>query len=485
MSEPVDIVILGGGPGGYATALRAVARGLSVVMVEADLVGGTCLHRGCIPSKALLHIGHLADTLPNLTKLGLATAGPGIDVAAVGSFRDGVVSKLHHGLVGLIKARGITTVAGWGRVVAPGVVEVTNTAPDPNQVRRSPQTGEIRTGFATAVTTIEAKNIVIATGSAPIDLAIAPPDGTRILRSDDALRLDRVPTSAVVVGGGAVGVEFASLWRSLGAEVTLVEALDRLIPLEDPDSSATLAKAFKARGIDVRTGVGLVATTVGDASVQVELTDGTNLEVDQVLIAVGRRPRTADIGLAELSVLDDRGRVIADPLGRTTVDGLWAVGDVLPTLALAHAAFAEGFAVADAIAGLPAKPVDHAQVPRVTYCTPEVASVGLTEPEARAAHEGVKTTKLALSGNARALIETVGIEGSVGHVKLVCLEDGTVIGAHIVGPSATELIGELGLATAWGALAEEVADVVHAHPSLSEATREAALAAAGLPFHVH
>jgi dihydrolipoamide dehydrogenase len=463
VSEPVDIVVLGGGPGGYATALRAATRGLSVVMVEADLVGGTCLHRGCIPSKALLHIGHLADALPHLGELGLAVVGPGLDVAAAGRFRDGVVDRLHAGLVGLVKARGITTVAGWGRVVAPGVVEVT-------AVERE----------GGAVTTIEARNIVIATGSAPIDLAIAPPDGSRILRSDDALRLDRVPASAVVVGGGAVGVELASLWRSLGAEVTLVEALDRLLPLEDPDSSAALAEAFAARGIDVRTGVGLAGAKAGDASVRVELADGTTFEVDQVLIAVGRRPRTADIGIAELGVLDERGQVVADPLGRTAVDGLWAVGDVLPNLALAHAAFAEGFAVADAVAGLPARPVDHTQVPRVTYCTPEVASVGLTEPEARAAHDGVKTTKLALSGNARARIE-----GSGGHVKLVCLADGTVVGAHLVGPSATELIGELGLATAWGALAEELADVVHAHPSLSEANREAALAAAGLPFHVH
>jgi dihydrolipoamide dehydrogenase len=443
VSEPVDIVVLGGGPGGYATALRAATRGLSVVMVEADLVGGTCLHRGCIPSKALLHIGHLADTLPHLGELGLAVVGPGLDVAAAGRFRDGVVDRLHAGLVGLVKARGITTVAGWGRVVAPGVVEVT-------AVERE----------GGAVTTIEARNIVIATGSAPIDLAIAPPDGSRILRSDDALRLDRVPASAVVVGGGAVGVELASL--------------------EDPDSSAALAEAFAARGIDVRTGVGLAGAKAGDASVRVELADGTTFEVDQVLIAVGRRPRTADIGIAELGVLDERGQVVADPLGRTAVDGLWAVGDVLPNLALAHAAFAEGFAVADAVAGLPARPVDHTQVPRVTYCTPEVASVGLTEPEARAAHDGVKTTKLALSGNARARIE-----GSGGHVKLVCLADGTVVGAHLVGPSATELIGELGLATAWGALAEELADVVHAHPSLSEANREAALAAAGLPFHVH
>ncbi|HEY2332295.1 MAG TPA: dihydrolipoyl dehydrogenase [Acidimicrobiales bacterium] len=468
MTDPVDIVVLGGGPGGYATALRGAARGLTVTMVEADLVGGTCLHRGCIPSKALLHIAHLADTLPQMGQLGLATGGPGLDVAAAGRFRDDVVNTLYKGLVGLVRTRGITTVQGWGRLSAPGTVEVTPTG----------EPGEPTTGGAP--TTIQARHVVVATGSAPIDLSIAPADGTRILTSDDALRLERVPRRAVVVGGGAVGVEFASLWRSLGAEVTLVEALDRLLPLEDPDSSAALARAFRARGIDVRTGVGLAGAKADDDGVRVELVDGTSLDVDQVLVAVGRRPRTAGIGLEALGVLDDRGRVLVDGLGRTAVDGLWAVGDVLPTLALAHAAFAEGFAVADAVAGLSPRPVDHRQIPRVTYCTPEVASVGLTEPEARALGNEVRTTKLTLAGNARALIERAG-----GHVKLVTLNDGTIVGAHLVGPSATELIGELGLATAWGALAEEVADVVHAHPSLSEATRETALAAAGLPFHAH
>ncbi|MGE0794253.1 MAG: dihydrolipoyl dehydrogenase, partial [Acidimicrobiia bacterium] len=467
MTDAVDVVVLGGGPGGYAAALRAATRGLSVVMVEADRLGGTCLHRGCVPSKALLHVGHLADTLAESTRLGLAAAGPGLDVAAAGRFRDGIVDRLHTGLVGLVKARGITTVAGWGRLVAPGVVEVT--APDRNRVPLESPGGSSGTRFAG--TTVEARHVVVATGSAAVELGVAPTDGTRILGSDDALRLDRVPASAVVVGGGPVGVELASLWRSLGAEVTIVEALDRLLPLEDPDSSAALARAFRSRGIDVRTGVGLAGAKAGDDAVVVELADGAVLEVDQMLVAVGRRPRTEGIGLAELGVLDDRGRVVADPLGRTAVEGLWAVGDVLPTLALAHAAFAEGFAVADAIAGLPARPVDHALVPRVTYCTPEVASVGLTEPEARAAHPGVKTTKLALSGNARALIETSGVEGSGGHVKLVCLEDGTIVGAHVVGPSATELVGELGLATAWGALADEVAEVTHAHPTLSEASR--------------
>jgi dihydrolipoamide dehydrogenase len=459
MSEMVDVIVLGGGPGGYATALRARARGLTATIVEGGLVGGTCLHRGCVPSKALLHVAHLADTVPQLSELGLATAGAGLDVGAAGRFRDGIVGRLHQGLEALLRGRGISVMRGWGRIVEPGIVEVQTPA---------------------GPSTLRSRHVVVATGSSPVELSTAPVDGTDVLTSDDALRLDRVPASAVVVGGGAVGVEFASAWRSMGADVMIVETLERLLPAEDPSSSAALTKALSRRGIEVRTGMGLVSAKAGEDGVLVELSDGSALPVDQVLVAVGRRPSTSGLGLGELGVLDERGMMLADPLGQTAVGGLWAVGDVTGSLALAHAAFAEGFVVADAIAGLDPRPVDHHSIPRVTYCNPEVASVGLTEPEARAKHGDVRATMLPLAGNARALIEGVG-----GHVKLVHLDDGTLVGGHVVGPSATELIAELSLATAWGALVEELGDVVHAHPTLSESIREAALAAAGLPFHFH
>lgn len=455
----MDVLVVGGGPGGYAAALRAVARGLSATVVEGDLLGGTCLHRGCVPSKALLHVAKLADGVPDLVEFGLGGPGVGLDVAAVGRFRDRVVGRLHQGLDGLMRARGITVVQGWARLLGPGEVEV--------QTDDGPRS-------------LGGRHVVLATGSLPIELPGAPFDGHTVVSSDDVLRLDRIPDVAVVVGGGAVGVEVASLWRSLGAEVHIVEGQDALLPTEDPASSAFLARAFRARGIDVRTGVALGSAKAGDDGVEVELSDGSSLHADQVLIGVGRRPRTEGIGLDELGVLDARGAIETDQWGRTRLEGLWAVGDAVNGVALAHAAFAEGFVVADAIAGLGPAPVDPRAVPRVTYCAPEVASVGMTEPQAREHYGDVRTTVYSLSGNARSLIEGVG-----GQVKLVCTPEGTVVGGHLVGPSATELIGELSLATTWGALASELGDIIHAHPTLSESLREAALGAAGLPFHLH
>lgn len=452
---PYDVAVLGGGPGGYATALRAAGHGLRVAVVEGGKVGGTCLHQGCVPSKALLHVAHLADSLPLLVELGLAQHGRGLDPAAAGAFRDGVVAQLQRGLEHLLRTKGIDTVRGWGKVVAAGEVVVDGAAP------------------------VRARHVVVATGSVTVDLPFATPDGHVVMRSDDALRLERVPPSAVVVGGGAIGVELASLWRSFGSEVSILEADERLLPLEDPDSSKALAERFARRGIGVRTSTAMAAVRRTEDGVVVETTAGDLLRAAVVLVAVGRRPATASSGLAELGVLDERGYVVTDLLGRTSVEGLWAVGDVRPTLALAHAAFAEGFAVADAIAGGDAEPVDYDLVPRVTYCDPEVASVGLTEPRARAVHgDDLTVTSTTFAGNARALME-----GATGMVKLLTVADGTIVGAHVVGPSATELIGELGLATSWEAHAAEVGAVVHAHPSLGEALREAALAAAGTPFH--
>lgn len=458
-----DVVVLGGGPGGYAVALRAVVRGQSATLVEEAKVGGTCLHAGCIPSKAMLHVGALLDEVRDAERLGLDLAVRAVDVEHVGAFRDGVVDRMHQGLAGLLQARGVRVVQGQGRVADDG-----------------------RTVLVGSERVTAGSGLVVATGSRVRSLPGVQVDGRVVVTSDEAVTLPRVPRRALVVGAGAVGLEFASLWRSLGAEeVTVVEALDRIAPLEDADLSAALAASFRRRGITTRAPATVEAVKVeGDlARVSVTQDEHTDeLTVDTVLVAVGRVPRTDGIGLEELGVLDEHGHVRTDAWQRTPAQGLYAVGDLLgpPSLALAHAAFAEGFVAADVIAGERAVPVDHVQVPRVTYCSPEVASVGLTEDAARESGRDVTATQYSLRGNAKAVIA-----GSDGFVKVVAESGGEVVGVHVLGPHATDLIAEAQLVTAWGALPSEVAQLVHPHPTLAEAMGEAHLAAAGQAFHSH
>ncbi|MFU8840873.1 MAG: dihydrolipoyl dehydrogenase [Nitriliruptoraceae bacterium] len=475
MSARNDVVVVGGGPGGYATAFRAGVRGLDVALVEEDLLGGTCLQRGCVPSKAILHVAGVRDELARAEVLGLEVAVGGLDGAGLAAFRDGVVTRLTKGLDQLAALR-TTRIHGRGRLVPDGDgVAVEVTAPD----------------GTTSV--LEAGNVVLATGSVPAEVPGVAVDGEVVQTSDQALWFTAAPERAVIIGGGAIGVEFASMWAPFGTQVTVVEALDRLLPLEDADSSSALERAYRRRGIEVLTTARVrgVAVTDGVAHVEVEV-DGTarRLTADRVLVAVGRRPRTEDTGAAELGILDERGAVVTDAWGATAVPGLWAVGDVRPTLALAHAAFAEGKVVADRIAGLDVPPVDHVQTPRVTYSHPEVASVGLTEAEARARYgdEHVEITTTSLAGNAKAIIA-----GQDGLVKLVRLtgpvpvgapgEAGSILGVHVVGPQATELIAAATPVTTWGAVPAELATLTHAHPSVAEALGEAYLAAAGLPLH--
>ena len=470
-----DLVIVGGGPGGYATAFRAAAHGLDVGLVEEAEVGGTCLHRGCVPSKALLHVAGVLEEVHRADVLGVQLAYEGIDEEHLGAFRDGVVAKLHKGLHGLVEDR-TTFYPGRGRLRPQEdgvVVEVTD--------------GE---GGAT---TLSATHVVVATGSRPRGLSGVEVDGEVVQTSDQAL-LAAPPRRAVIVGAGAVGMEFASMWRPMGAEVTVVEALERVLPLEDPDVSQALARAVRRRGIHVLTSARLEGIQRDGAQARVEVAAGDDVQVlqaDRVLVAVGREPVTDEVGLAELGVLDERGFVVVDEWGATARPGVWAVGDITSGPALAHAAFAEGFAVADRIAGIAtAAPVDHAQTPRVTYTLPEVASVGLTEAEARARHgdDAVTVSSTGLHGNAKGIIS-----GSEGLVKLVRAvgpapsgavgDDGPVLGIHLVGPHATELIGEASLATSWEAVPAELAAITHAHPTLYEALGEAFLSAAGVPHH--
>jgi dihydrolipoamide dehydrogenase len=470
-----DVVVVGGGPGGYATAFRASIRGLDVALVEQGQLGGTCLQRGCVPSKAILHVAGIRDELARAEVLGLEVAVGGLDGGGLAAFRDGVVTRLTKGLDQLAAHR-TTRVGCRGRLVPDGDgVAVEVTAPD----------------GTTSV--LEAPHVVLATGSVPAMLPGVTIDGEVVQTSDQALWFSAAPERAVIIGGGAIGVEFASMWAPFGTQVTVVEALERLLPLEDHDSSAALTRAYRRRGIEVVTAARVQGVEVADGLAQVEMVvDGSarRLSADRVLVAVGRRPRTEDTGAAVLGILDERGAVVTDAWGATAVPGLWAVGDVRPTLALAHAAFAEGQVVADRIAGLDVPAVDHTRTPRVTYSHPEVASVGWTEAEARARYgdDGVEVTTTSLAGNAKAII--AGQDGLVKLVRRVGAtplgapgEAGGILGVHVVGPQATELIAAATPVVTWGAVPAELATLPHAHPSVAEALGEAYLAAAGLPLH--
>jgi dihydrolipoamide dehydrogenase len=449
-----DLVILGGGSGGYACALRAAQLGLSVVLVEKDKLGGTCLHRGCIPTKALLHAAEVADAARDGHQLGVKTVLEGVDMGGVNKYKDGVVAKMFKGLQGLVSSRGITYVEGSGRFVAPNAVDVE---------------GQRYTG----------RSVVLATGS----YARTLPDleiGGRVITSDQALNLDYLPERVVVLGGGVIGVEFASVWRSFGAEVVIVEALPRLVAAEDDFCSKQLERAFRRRGITFKTGVKFTGARQSDSDVTVSLESGEQFEADLLLVAVGRGPNTAEAGYAEAGVRMERGFVLTDDRLRTNLPGVYALGDIVPGLQLAHRGFAQGIFLAEDIAGRNPSPIDEDGIPRVTYCEPQVASVGLTEAQARDRHREVETLTYDLAGNGRSQILQAR-----GAIKLVRAKDGPVVGVHMVGARIGELVGEAQLIVNWDAFPDDVAALVHAHPTQNEALGEAHLALAGKPLHAH
>ena len=449
-----DVVILGAGSGGYAAALRAAELGKSVALIEKDKVGGTCLHRGCIPTKALLHSAEVAENVRDAAKYGVGAAFEGIDPAGVRAYREGIVAKKFKGLEGLIKARGITVVSGSGTL-----------RPD-----RSVAVGEdVYTGA----------DVVLATGSYSRSLP-GLEIGGRILTSEQALALEEVPQRVVILGGGVIGVEFASVWRSFGAEVTIVEALEHLAPNEDIALSKGLERAFRRRGIAYSLGVRFASATQTADGVTVTLENGTTYDADYLLVAVGRGPATSGLGFEEAGIEMDRGFVLTDPELRTNVAHVWAVGDIVPGLQLAHRGFLQGIAVAERIAGLAPAVIPDSQVPRVTYCSPEVASVGITEAAAIEAHgaERVASYEYNLAGNGKS-----EIIGTGGLVKVVRLKDGPVLGVHLLGDRVGELITEGQLAVSWEAHPEDIAPLIHAHPTQSEALGEAFLALAGKPLH--
>ncbi|WP_433507235.1 dihydrolipoyl dehydrogenase [Pseudonocardia halophobica] len=449
-----DLVILGGGSGGYACALRAAELGMSVVLVEKDKLGGTCLHRGCIPTKALLHAAEVADAARDGAKVGVLSQLVGIDMTGVNTYKDGVVGRLYKGLQGLVSSRKIELVEGAGTFRGPKSVEVDGT-------------------------TYTGQNVVLATGSYSKTLP-GLEIGGRVVTSDQALTLDDVPQRVVVLGGGVIGVEFASVWRSFGAEVTVVEALPRLVPGEDEFASKLLERAFRRRKITAKTGVKFTGAKQKGDTVTVSLESGEEIEADLLLVAVGRGPNTTGHGYEEAGVAMERGFVTTDERLRTNLDGVYAVGDIVAGLQLAHRGFQQGIFVAEDIAGLEPAPIDEAGIPRVTYCEPEVASVGLTEAQAKDRFGEIETLTYDLGGNGKSQILQTS-----GAIKLVRAKDGPVVGIHMVGARVGELIGEAQLVYNWEAEPGDVAPLVHAHPTQNEAFGEAHLALAGKPLHTH
>jgi len=450
-----DLVILGGGSGGYACALRAAQLGLSVALIEKDKLGGTCLHRGCIPTKALLHAGEIADSARDAGEFGVKAEFHSMEMLAVNAYKDGVVSRLYKGLQGLVKLRKITFVEGEGKLISSNTVEVNGTS----------YTG---------------KNIVLATGSYPKTLPGLEIDGKQIITSEHAISLDYVPASVIVLGGGVIGCEFASAWKSFGADVTIIEGLPHLVALEDESSSKQLERAFRKRGIAFELGTKFKSVKKNEKSVEVTLENGSTFTAEILLVAVGRGPVSANLGFEGIGITMDRGYILVDEKCRTNIAGIWAVGDLIPTLQLAHVGFGEGILVAEEIAGLNPRPIDYDGVPRVTYSEPEVASVGLTSAAAKAKGLDIVELNYDLAGNGKAQILK-----TAGSIKLVAEKNGAVLGIHMVGARVGELLAEAQLIYNWHASASDVAPFIHAHPTLSEAMGEAHLALAGKPLHAH
>ena len=450
-----DLVVLGGGSGGYAAALRGAQLGLSVALIEKDKVGGTCLHRGCIPTKALLHAGEVADSARESAQFGVNATFNSIDMAGVNSYKDGVIAGLHKGLQGLVKSRNITYVEGTGRLVSANTVEA-------NGVQ------------------YVGKNVVLATGSYARTLPGLDIDGKRVITSDHGTSMDYVPKSVIVLGGGVIGCEFASVWKSFGSDVTIIEGLPHLIALEDESSSKLLERAFRKRGIKFELGVRFKSHKVNGDSVTVTLEDGREFAADVLLVSVGRGPVTDGIGYQELGITMDRGYITVDDHCRTNIPGVWAVGDIIPTLQLAHVGFQEGILVAETIAGLNPRPINYDGVPRVTYSDPEVASVGLSTKVAKERGYDVVELDYNLAGNGKAQILK-----TAGSIKLIAEKNGPVLGIHMVGARVGELLAEAQLIYNWEATADDVAPLIHAHPTMSEAMGEAHMALAGKPLHAH
>ena len=462
MAEQFDVVVIGGGPGGYAAALHGALAGLKVAVVEKEKVGGTCLHRGCIPAKEFLETATVYRTVAGAKEFGIVTDQPTIEFAQSQARKQKVVDQLWKGLQGLMKKRAIVTRSG------------------------SATLGRERTVIVDDGTELQGRHVILASGSVPRTIPGFEVDGKVVMTSDEVLALDRLPATAAVIGGGAIGCEFASMLSDLGCQVTILEALPKLLPGCDKDVVEVVARSFKKRGIDVRTGVAVHGHTPTGTGTTVKLGDGEELPVEAVVVSVGRRPLSDNLGLAGSGVeVDDRGYVVVDEHMRTGEPGVFAVGDLVDTPALAHVAFAEGVLVIDQILGDDVLPVDYAKVPWCIYCHPEVAFAGYSEEGARQAGFDVVTKKDPYGGNGRALI----IGEPEGLVKVIAEKGpdgraGRILGVHMVGPWVTEQLGQAFLSVNWEATVTDVAHFIQPHPTLSETFGETVMALTGRGLHV-
>ncbi len=453
-----DLVILGAGSGGYAAALRGSQLGLKVALIERDLLGGTCLHRGCIPTKALLHAGEIADGVRESSHFGVQANLQGIDMPQVNTYKDSVVNRLHKGLQGLVKHRGVDYITGDGKFIAPNAVKVGDQ-------------------------TFTGKNVLLATGSFPKTIPGLEIDGKFVITSEEALKLEKVPSKVVILGGGVIGVEFASVWRSFGAEVTVVEGLPRLVPAEDEASSKALDRAFRRRGINASVGVKFAGVEKSKDGITVKLEDGTTIDADLMLVAVGRGSATRNQGFEAAGLEFDGELLKVNDSLQTNLPNVYAVGDIVRGPQLAHKGFQEGIFVAEHIAGLNPRIIDISAIPRVTYSEPEIASIGLTEAQAKEKFgaENIRSIQYDLAGNGKSQILK-----TAGFVKLIAKKNGgPFVGIHMVGSRVGELLAEAQMMYSWEAAPEDVAPYLHAHPTMSESMGEAAMALAGKPLHVH
>ncbi|MGH7323022.1 MAG: dihydrolipoyl dehydrogenase, partial [Candidatus Rokuibacteriota bacterium] len=458
-THKADVAVVGTGPGGYVAAIRCAQLGLSVVCVEDDRPGGVCLNWGCIPTKALLRNAEVLHLVERAADFGIRAENVQADYAEAYKRSRGVADRMARGVEYLFRKHKITLLAGTGRLTSPTVVEVKG---------------------KTGTETIEARAVILATGSEPRSLPGVTIDETLVISSTGAVKLERAPASLVIVGAGAVGVEFADVFAAYGTQVTILEALPRLVPVEDEEVSTHLARSFGRRGMTLKTGVKVTAVKPGGPGVVVE-TDGGRFEGEQVLMAVGRGARVRGLGLEGLGVQMDRGFVKVSPRMETSVKGLWALGDMAGPPLLAHKAMAEGVVAAEALAGQNPQPVDYADVPSCTYCRPQIASIGISEAKARENGRDVSVGRFPFtaSGKAMALGDTEGF------LKVVADQStGEILGVHILGPEATEIIHEFAVGRTLEATLEEIIHTIHAHPTLSEAALEATLGALGRAIHI-